>query len=195
MSADPQTPFARFLYDSFAAYRFSNKGASITEPMWIEMVDRWHGEWHKAQRRTALPPISPDCHRLYAAYPRKVGKAAALKAIAKALKSAPLEKVEAAVNRFKFSTDRWKRTDREFIPHPATWFNEARWEDDPSEWERGGPPRAAQPAPEPEPKGWLEYMLSAFPGWIKFSDGSRPTWDSLDQSTRTVVIESMRAKA
>lgn len=145
-------------------------------------------------RRKAPPPISPDCHRLYAAYPRHIGKKAALKAIAKALEVAPLEKVEAAVNRFKFCTDRWRREDRTFIPHPATWFNEGRYDDDPAEWERGAPERKKLD-PLPEPPAWIGFMNANFPGWIKLDEiGSGLTWAGLPRNEQQFVIEQL-AKA
>jgi hypothetical protein len=35
----------------------------------------------------------------------------------------------------------WIPDDRKYVPHPATWFNGGRYEDDPSTWARS----AAQP--------------------------------------------------
>ncbi len=32
---------------------------------------------------------------------------------------------------------RWPAEDRKFVPHPATWFNQERYLDDPKEWQRG----------------------------------------------------------
>jgi hypothetical protein len=62
-------------------------------------------------------------------YPRKVGKGAAEKAFAKAVKdgAVPDELVQAAE---KFSADS-NLPEAQFIPHPATWLNQRRWEDEP----------------------------------------------------------------
>lgn len=61
------------------------------------------------------------------AYPRKVGKEAARKAFAKV--TAPLETLVAAVEAQKASPQ-WTKDNGQFIPHPATWLNQGRWEDE-----------------------------------------------------------------
>jgi hypothetical protein len=63
----------------------------------------------------------------WAAYPRRVGKGAAEKAWAKA--RPPLAAVLAAVEACR-ATDQWRKDGGQFIPHPATWLNQRRWEDD-----------------------------------------------------------------
>lgn len=88
---------------------------------------------------------------IYAAYPRKIGRGAAIKAIQKAAKligpdprsttrfcpyAVLLERTQA----FAKATASWPEADRHFICHPATWFNQERYNDDPNEWERGTAP-------------------------------------------------------
>ena|SRR3990167_9730208 len=68
---------------------------------------------------------------LYQRYPRKVGKGAAKKAIGRALDKAPYDLLLEAV--FAYAVAR-QGQDKQFTPHPATWFNEERWMDDRSEW-------------------------------------------------------------
>lgn len=60
-------------------------------------------------------------------FPKKVGKGAAEKAWQK-LKP-PLEVVLTAIKQQK-ETDQWSRENGQFIPHPATWLNQKRWEDE-----------------------------------------------------------------
>lgn len=87
---------------------------------------------------------SPDA--IYAAYPRHVGKEAALRAIEKAAKrvkgwilidSGPYPQLLRAVEKYADAVTRWPAADKKFIPHPATWFNQGRYDDDPREWQRG----------------------------------------------------------
>jgi hypothetical protein len=33
----------------------------------------------------------------------------------------------------------WQKENRKFVPHPATWLNEGRWEDEPSAAEEDDP--------------------------------------------------------
>lgn len=72
--------------------------------------------------------------RFWSAYPVKVAKPAARKAFAKARpKVADVEVLIAAVERQR-DWDAWQRG---FIPHPATWLNQERWND-----EQPQPPKA-----------------------------------------------------
>lgn len=83
--------------------------------------------------------VDRDFEDFWSAYPRKVGKDAARKAWVAAKKRAPVAQIAAGLN-----TARWP-SDPQFIPHPATWLNQGRWQDSPT---------AA--APEPEGKlGWM----------------------------------------
>lgn len=61
------------------------------------------------------------------AYPRKVGKDAARRAFAKV--KVPVETLVAAVEEQKASPQ-WTKDNGQFIPNPATWLNQGRWEDE-----------------------------------------------------------------
>lgn len=60
-------------------------------------------------------------------YPRKVGKQAAKKAFDKV--SVPVKTLVDAVERQKCSAQ-WRKENGRFIPNPATWLNQGRWEDE-----------------------------------------------------------------
>lgn len=62
-------------------------------------------------------------------YPRREGKGAAQVALAKALRrKVPAEQILAGARRFAADPN---LPDAQFIAHPATWLNQARWGDDP----------------------------------------------------------------
>lgn len=66
----------------------------------------------------------------YAQYPRKVAKPAAKKAWKSLNPSADdVDKMISALKHQKQS-EQWQRDDGKFIPHPATWINQRRWEDE-----------------------------------------------------------------
>jgi hypothetical protein len=67
----------------------------------------------------------------YAAYPRHVGRAAAEKAFAKAVRVATAEVIVAGAKRFAADPNLPPKEQAQFIPHPATWLNAGRWDDDP----------------------------------------------------------------
>ncbi len=64
-------------------------------------------------------------------YPRKVGKGACFKSWQKAVASGTTN--EQFISAINSQAPYWK--DPEFIPHPATWLNQRRWEDEP---DKGG---------------------------------------------------------
>jgi len=68
-----------------------------------------------------------DFDAFWAVYPRKVGKGDAKKAFAKV--KAPVSVLIAAVNTQKQS-QQWLRNNGQYIPNPATWLNQGRWEDE-----------------------------------------------------------------
>ena len=76
---------------------------------------------------------------IYLAYPRKVGKSAALSKIEQALKSLASD---TPARDAKWLLDRVKEFARsetgrgEYCPHPSTWFHQGRYNDDPAEWNR-----------------------------------------------------------
>ena len=63
-------------------------------------------------------------------YPRKVGRPAAKKAWA-GVRPQNQETVEAMNEGLGRWQGFWAKKDKEFIPHPATWLNQRRWEDQP----------------------------------------------------------------
>jgi hypothetical protein len=68
--------------------------------------------------------------QFYAEYPRRVARADALRAFMRAVQAgtSPEAIVEGA-RRFAFLCRR-EGTERQYIPHPATWINGERWTDE-----------------------------------------------------------------
>jgi hypothetical protein len=64
----------------------------------------------------------------WTAYPKKVGKEAARKAWAKA--KPPIADVLKALG-WQIKSDQWFKNKGEFIPNPATYINQGRWQDEP----------------------------------------------------------------
>ena len=75
-------------------------------------------------------PMQRRFDRFWKAYPKKVGKGAAEKSFAKykpddALTDTMIRSVEAHKH-----TTQWQRDGGQYIPNPATWLNQRRWEDE-----------------------------------------------------------------
>ena len=83
---------------------------------------------------------------IYDLYPRKQGKKAALKAITIALKTEPFDKIMERTKAYALATQSWPADKRQYIPHPETWYNQGRYDDDPTTWERKGDGGNSSPA-------------------------------------------------
>lgn len=83
-----------------------------------------------ATKRNKKSDANPLFDRFWDAYPRHENKQAAMKAFDKAkIDGDLLDKIIAAIERQKGSAQ-WQESGGQFIPHPATWLNGRRWEDE-----------------------------------------------------------------
>jgi hypothetical protein len=81
---------------------------------------------------------SEEFLNFYKEYPRRVDKSGAWKAWEKCNGNRPgIDSLLEILSRHK-KTDQWNRDGGKFIPHPATWINKRRWEDE-VEVEQAGP--------------------------------------------------------
>ena len=92
------------------------------------------------------PPVTPPKHppqeklsredaeelfgEFWGAYPRKTAKANALKSWLKIKPDKPLAQRIILAVREQAKSPQWTRDDGQYIPHPATWLNQRRWEDE-----------------------------------------------------------------
>lgn len=72
---------------------------------------------------------SEQFEQFWLAYPKRVGKGAAWKAWQKAKDKPPFAAIHAAIMA-QTSTEQWRKADGQFIPLPATWLNQRRWDDE-----------------------------------------------------------------
>lgn len=89
-------------------------------------------------------PVMERFVRFWEAYPRKVGKGAAEKAWRKLKPSETLtDDILSAIAAQKKSRQ-WLRDGGQYIPNPATWLTQRRWEDDLQERVEANTPKALQ---------------------------------------------------
>lgn len=84
----------------------------------------------KANTKTNITPIAPkgaDFDLFWQAYPKKVGKDAARKAFGRV--KVPVESLLTAIEQQKCGRQ-WQEDDGKYIPNPATWLNQGRWQDE-----------------------------------------------------------------
>jgi hypothetical protein len=83
-----------------------------------------------AQKRKSTPALSAAFDAFWRAYPKRVGKAKAKESFTRLKPDETMLAIMlAAVERQKSSRD-WTKDGGQFIPHPSTWLNARRWEDE-----------------------------------------------------------------
>lgn len=82
-------------------------------------------------QKTITESASDLSEEIYNAYPRKIGRPAAIKAIKAAIRCSPAQHV---LERTLAYAAARRGEDAQFTPHPATWFNQHRFNDDPKTW-------------------------------------------------------------
>jgi len=137
---------------------FIEKGL-ITEKLKITDWDKVHylsdlsTDRVKKHRMNRTESITKQAEEIYSAYPRKVGKKKAIDSIKVALKKIPFPDLLEIVKEYR-SCNYVATAPAQFIPLPATWFNQERWEDDRTEWNR-------------------EYQVRNIPKQIKFPEAEQ----------------------
>ena len=76
--------------------------------------------------------LSSQAELIYSVYPKQVGKPAALRAIRRAIS---LQTFEVVLERTRLYAATYNGEPR-FMPNPSTFFNQARYMDDPATWRR-----------------------------------------------------------
>jgi DNA-binding transcriptional regulator YhcF (GntR family) len=80
----------------------------------------------KEKKNTPLPPKGFEA--FWSAYPKKVGKKAALKSWEKATDKPPVDVIITAIA-LQMTSEQWTKDGGQYIPNPATWLNQGRWMD------------------------------------------------------------------
>ena len=89
----------------------------------------------KEENTPQKPPTGGGAFEAFwAAYPRKNGKLAAKRAFDRV--HVPIETLVTAIRRQECSAQ-WTAENGRFIPNPATWLNQGRWEDEVEPVQRG----------------------------------------------------------
>ncbi len=85
----------------------------------------------RESKKTPSSPAAPSMEfdTFWAAYPRKVGKIAGKKAFDKAIKITTLDQMLTGIELLKREQ---QGKEKSWTPHPASWLNDGRWDDEPS---------------------------------------------------------------
>lgn len=137
-----------------------NGGVTPTPPNRVAPTGLEGHEGNPLNVSTESNPLSePDgeAEEIYAAYPRKAARPFAIRAIKKALKVIKAPRLLELTRQFGAVA---KNADQNYIPHPATWYNQERYNDDPSTWVNSSSARSTpKTAPKPGDLALREFIL------------------------------------
>jgi len=92
----------------------------------------------KKENKSTPAPHATEFAEFWDAYPKKVDRASAERAFSKLADPAALLPIMLKTLEVQKQSSQWKNEHGRFIPHPATWLNGHRWEDDPAVFTQGG---------------------------------------------------------
>lgn len=95
---------------------------------------------------------------IYEIYPKKVGRPTALKSIIKAIQKFGFDLLVDKTTAFAAA----RRDNMEFVPNPATWFNQERFNDNPATWKPNGNGKNGHHVSTivEDPSDWKEWLTN-----------------------------------
>ena len=122
----------------------------------------------KNEKKEPETGIDPEFIQFWTAYPRKLKKADALKAWQRAMRKPPIDYILEQLEKWKASGD-WTKEGGRYVPHPTTWINGERWNDEPYGYGSTGYNWREE---EDRPKDWStvpnsDWILEDWPGDTK----------------------------
>jgi hypothetical protein len=122
----------------------------------------------KTRLEKNIPPTPKgDFDAFWQVCPRKIGKDAARRAYAKAVKSADPDLIQSAIVAFAKSQ---AQTEMQFIPHPATWLNAGRWQDDTSAVQVAAKPAMPSDGEQRVFRGQKQTYSAGIGSWVACYD-------------------------
>lgn len=105
-------------------------------------------EYKKERTKEDTPPTpsrgaGEGFDEFWKAYPKKVAKAQAQKAWNRIKPNAELQQIILSALEWQKQSAQWQKDNGQYIPYPATWLNNRRWEDVQKQ-----PVQAVQPSPQ-----------------------------------------------
>lgn len=110
------------------------KDRIVTPYIPLEGEEHTNDKTEKVKQSTKAKQVDPELaerfERFYSAYPKKEAKANAVKAFNKLKPDEGLLQTMLTAIEARKSTQEWKKDNGQFIPLPASWLNNRRWEDE-----------------------------------------------------------------
>ena len=110
-----------------------NDNERIVDDSWYDSQSQEEGKSKPPKRKKATAKEDYDLegfNAFWAAYPKKAGKADALKAWNKLAPDVVLQEQMGKALEVQKQSQQWRKDGGQYIPMPATWLNGKRWEDE-----------------------------------------------------------------
>lgn len=110
-----------------------NDNERIVDDSWYDSQSQEEGKSKPPKRKKATAKEDYDLegfNAFWAAYPKKAGKADALKAWNKLAPDVVLQEQMGKALEVQKQSQQWRKDGGQYIPMPATWLNGRRWEDE-----------------------------------------------------------------
>ena len=110
-----------------------NDNERIVDDSWYDSQSQEEGKSKPPKRKKATAKEDYDLegfNAFWAAYPKKAGKADALKAWNKLAPDVVLQEQMGKALEVQKQSQQWHKDGGQYIPMPATWLNGRRWEDE-----------------------------------------------------------------
>ena len=81
-------------------------------------------------------PRDLEAESIWALYPKKTGKKAAMREIIAAVRENGADHIRERVQAYAAAVAQWSEDDRKYVPDPVRWFKRGNYDDDPQTWQR-----------------------------------------------------------
>lgn len=130
LNIESNTQYSIITITNWHSYQVDEKESNIESNKQVTSKEQASNTDKNDKNDKNVNTYTDDFLEFWQAYPKKVGKGAAWSAWKKTKKQRPPNgRVVEAVNTQKRS-DQWSRDGGQYIPNPATWLNQHRWEDE-----------------------------------------------------------------
>jgi uncharacterized protein YdaU (DUF1376 family) len=114
-----------------ALSRYANAPAiASANAVQLHTQSQSQSQLQKKEPKTSSPMPGDLFDLFWSTYPKKVGKGAAEKAFKKVKPSKELAERMIQAITLQRESEAWRKENGQYIPNPATWLNQTRWEDD-----------------------------------------------------------------
>lgn len=147
LTQESHNKFSVFTINNYADYQGCDKQADKQLTNNRQTTDK-HSYIKKNKEDKEDTPYTPQgvddgFARFWTSYPKKVGKKKAQEIFAKLKPEESTLQAMLASLACQKQSDQWQRDGGQYIPHPATWLNQRRWEDEDAQ--PPAPPKKRRP--------------------------------------------------